>query len=418
ARDILVFLPGTGEIDRTHQNIQTWAEENAIDIVPLHGSLQLEAQQKALRAGPRRRIILSTNIAESSVTVDGVACVIDTGLAKNMKFDLRTGFSRLELGRISKASAQQRAGRSARQYPGVCYRLWNKLDESSMPAHEIPEILRSELSDSLLFLAAQGVRDFESFSWFEKPAKLSLQKAVENLLSIGAIDTANNITPVGKTLLTWPLPPRLAKLMLSSIEMKVPQLGADVAAILQERDFVTRQGSEGAIGDQLESDILFRLDLLNQFRDGPSPRNAHRLGLQTVDRSAQQILSYVKDAVSIKVKDLSVSLQQLLLSSFADRLCRRRVPGAERALMIGGRGVKLAADSLVRESEFFFALDGIENSKNSETTVAMASGIDKDVLLGALQSRIEKRKELKFDREKAQFYLRETKVFGEVKPAG
>ncbi|MBC7370830.1 MAG: ATP-dependent RNA helicase, partial [Bdellovibrionaceae bacterium] len=290
--DILVFLPGTGEIDRTLQVIQSWAEQNNIDVVPLHGSLPLEAQQKALRAAPRRRVILSTNIAESSVTVDGVACVIDTGLAKNMKFDLRTGFSRLELGRISRASAQQRAGRSARQFPGVCYRLWNKLDENSMPGHEVPEILRAELSDSLLFLAAQGVRDFESFSWYEKPGKLPLLSAAQNLLSLGALDLQNNITPIGKKLLTWPLPPRLAKLMLGSVETRIPHLGADVAAILQERDFVTRSGSESVIGDNLESDILFRIDLLNQFRDGGPPRNAHRLGLQTVDKAAQQIFSY------------------------------------------------------------------------------------------------------------------------------
>ena len=127
-----------GEIDRVSQQLEAWSEEKQLELVPLHGSLPLEAQRKALQKSPRRKVILSTNIAESSVTIDGVACVIDSGLSKNMKFDLRTGFSRLELGRISKASGQQRAVRAARQFPGACYRLWNKLDENTMPGQDTP----------------------------------------------------------------------------------------------------------------------------------------------------------------------------------------------------------------------------------------------------------------------------------------
>jgi len=415
AHDILVFLPGVGEIDRASQQLETWAEEKQIDLIPLHGSLPLEAQRKALQKGSRRKILLSTNIAESSVTVDGVACVIDTGLAKNMKFDLRTGFSRLELGRISKASSQQRAGRSARQFPGVCYRLWNKMDETSMPGHDIPEILRAELSESLLFLAAQGVTDFNSFSWFETPSPLALKKAIENLQSLGALDEKNKITELGRKILPWPLPPRLAKLMLMSVEMKIPGLGADIAAILQERDFMLKNSSENYLGDRFESDILLRLEVLEQFTTGKAPRNTHRMGLQTVDQSARQILSYVKNTEdqSAKVNRAS-SLQKLLLTAFADRLCRRRTQGQDKARMIGGRGVKLSPESIVRESEFFLALDGVETNKGAETQVSLAVGLDKAFLFKELGSQIEKKKDLSFDREKGQFYVREGKHFKDL----
>lgn len=415
AQDILVFLPGVGEIDRAQQHLETWAGEKNIDLIPLHGSLPLEAQRKALQKGTRRKILLSTNIAESSVTVDGVACVIDSGLAKNMKFDLRTGFSRLEMSRISRASSQQRAGRSARQFPGVCYRMWNKLDEGSMPAHDIPEILRAELSESLLFLSAQGVTDFNSFSWFEKPGPLPLKKAIENLQSLGAIDERNHITDLGRQILLWPLPPRLAKLMLTAVDMRIPSLGADVAAILQERDFMLKQSSDSYLADRFESDILLRLEVLHQFRNDRPPRNTHRMGLQTVDQAAKQILSYakVREDDSTKV-DSALALQKLLLTAFADRLCRRRTPGQDKARMLGGRGIKLASDSVVRESEFFLALDGVETTQGSETLVSLAAGIGKDLLFKELGPQIEKKKDLSFDREKGQFYVREGKHFRDL----
>jgi ATP-dependent helicase HrpB len=423
SEDILVFLPGVGEIDRAFRQLETWAQEKQIDLVPLHGSLALEAQRKALQKGPHRKILLSTNIAESSVTIDGVSCVIDSGLAKNMKFDLRTGFSRLEMGRISKASAQQRAGRSARQFPGVCYRLWNKHDEGSMPGHDVPEIFRAELSESLLFLAAQGVSDFDSFTWFEKPAALSLKKSSENLQNLGALDQKNQITALGRQILQWPLPPRLAKLILLAVEMKVPRLGADVASLVQERDFMVKQKTESStenyLADRYESDLLLRLDILQQFRSGRAPRHTHPQGLQTVDQAAKQILSYVKNAPiqshsHSRSLDLSLALQRLLLRSFTDRLCRRRSLGSDRARMIGGRGVRISPESLVKESEFFLALDGVETSQGAETLVSLAAGFNKDFLFKELGHEIELKKDLSFDRDKGQFYSREEKYFRDL----
>lgn len=406
AHDILVFLPGVGEIERTSQMIEAWAQGKNIDVIPLHGSLNIDDQRKALQKASRQRVILSTNIAESSVTIDGVNTVIDTGLAKNMKQDHRTGFSRLELGRISLSSAIQRAGRSARQFPGVCFRLWSKHDELAFSKGETPEIQRIDLSESLLFLSAQGVSDFNSFSWFEKPAAVALQSAAQFLKIAGALDDKNQITDLGRHMLHFPLPVRLAKLMLLGIELQNIPVAADIAALLQERDILRKDGSQSFLGDQLEDDLAARLMVLEQFRKTQKPpRESSFMALQTVDQSARQIASLAQKLSSkIKTSTKSDDERYLLAKTFADRLCRRRGK-SERALMVGGRGVRLSPESLVKSSEFFVALSGVD--RDSETTVAIATGFDKNFILDCFRNEIEKVKDVTFIEDKGQFFTRE-----------
>lgn len=414
-KDILVFLPGVGEIERSLGLLEEWAHTRDIFLVPLHGSLPLEAQRKALQKASRRRIVLATNIAESSVTVDGVGCVIDSGLSRSMRFDARTGFSRLELGRISRSSSQQRAGRAARQFPGVCYRLWNKLDEASMPAQDVAEILRSELSESVLFLAAQGVTNFSQFSWYERPHDVALANASASLQGLGALTNTNAMTPLGRRMLSLPLPPRLSKLMLIAAEEKLAALGADIASILLERDFLPKQSAAHFLGDQFENDILLRLHLLSQFRENQAPRNLHRQTLSTIEQSARQILKLIKESAPADVGAIDPArVNRLLLLAFADRLCRRRSAQSERALMVGGRGVKISAESIVVKSEFLLALNGIETQQSSETVVSVAAGLEKSFLMRELQNSLEKVQSLSFDREKGQFYLRTNKVFRDL----
>lgn len=407
--DILVFLPGVGEIDRTRDKIETWAAEKNIDIVPLHGSLGIDEQRRALQRGTRQRVVLSTNIAESSVTIDGVNTVIDSGLAKSMKQDYRTGFSRLELGRISLSSAIQRSGRAARQFPGVSYRLWNKMDELSFGKSETAEIQRVDLTESLLFLAAQGVSDFENFTWFEKPSSIAIQKAAQYLQLAEALDSKNKITALGREILHFPLPVRLAKLILVAQSRGAGDLGADLAAILQERDFIRRESVSAFIGDQTECDLTVRLDVLHQYRKtGKAPREAAFMALQTVDQSARQIRSLIKGKTSNTTVEQD-ELRILLLKAFPDRLCRRRGT-TERALMVGGRGVKVHKDSLVRESEFFVALNGVEGSSDSETMVSLACGFSKDFILKQFSNEIQRMKDVTFIEEKGQFFAREYKA--------
>ncbi len=415
-KDILVFLPGVGEIERAKDNLLSWATDRNIDIVPLHGSLGIEEQRKALQKGAKQRIILSTNIAESSVTLDGVNTVIDSGLAKNMKQDYRTGFSRLELGRISLSSAIQRSGRAARQFPGICYRLWNKMDELSFTKSEVAEIQRVDLTESLLFLAAQGVSDFQNFTWFEKPNHIAIDKALQYLRLAQALDDRNKITATGRKILHFPLPVRLAKLMLVALERGSAELGADLAGILQERDFVRRESVSSFLGDKTECDITVRLDLLQQFRkSNKAAREASFFALQTVEQSARQILSLGKKMMTGKsnqAESNNLELRTLLLKSFPDRLCRRR-GNSDRALMVGGRGVKLQNETLVKTSEFFVALNGVEGNSDAETIVSLACGFSKDFILSHFKEEIQKVRDVTFFEEKGQFFIREYKsLFG------
>lgn len=412
-KDILVFLPGVGEIERTQNLLQPWADSKNIELVPLHGSLNLEDQRHALQKTSGQRIILSTNVAESSVTIDGVNTVIDSGLAKNMKQDHRTGFSRLELGRISLSSAVQRAGRAARQFPGVCCRLWNKMDELSFTKGEVPEIQRVDLTESLLFLSAQGVTDFNAFSWFEKPSAIAIQNAQNFLKISGAVDQNNKITELGRKISHFPLPVRLAKLMLVGIGLGATELAAEMAALLQERDVLRRDSISSFIGDNFECDLSARLEVLHSFRaNKKAPKEAAFFALQTVDQSARQIEDLARRLSKPTTHSRSLTaidsalVKKMLLLSYADRLCRRRGK-TERALMVGGRGVKLQTESLVKNSEFFVALSGMEGSSDTDTVVNLACGFDKDFVLNTFKDQIKKIKDVVFVEEKGQFFCRE-----------
>jgi len=193
--DILVFLPGIGEIRDAERALGALAGRRGIDVLPLHGDLPPEEQDRALRAGARRRVILATNVAESSVTVEGVTAVIDSGLARVPRFDRSVGLDRLERGPISRASADQRAGRAGRLAPGVCVRLWSELDERAMPAAETPEVRRVDLAGGALELLAWGETDLAAFPWFEAPAPESLARALALLELLGAAHEAEQHLP-------------------------------------------------------------------------------------------------------------------------------------------------------------------------------------------------------------------------------
>ncbi|MGZ3773255.1 MAG: ATP-dependent helicase HrpB [Pseudobdellovibrionaceae bacterium] len=421
-KDILVFLPGVGEIDRSKNTLQEWADGKNIELIPLHGSLNIEDQRKALVKSTRQRIILSTNIAESSVTLDGVNTVIDSGLAKNMKQDHRTGFSRLDLGRISLSSAIQRSGRAARQFPGICYRMWNKMDELSFSKSEISEIQRVELSESILFLSAQGITDFNAFSWFEKPPAMALQNAIQYLKISEALDESNKITTLGKKILNFALPVRLAKLVLVGMDLAAIEQASEMAALLQERDILRKESISSFLGDHFECDLTARLEVLHQFRRGnKAPKEAGFFSLQTVDQSARQIEEAAKRLLQKQLSSRNsngniekplnkenpfIVIKKILALAYADRLCRRRGK-SERALMIGGRGVKLQSESLVKNSEFFVALNGMEGSSDAETVVSLACGFDKDFVLNTFKDKIEKTRDVTFIEEKGQFFTRE-----------
>jgi len=404
--DILIFLPGQGEIARLQESLEI--KNTGRDVVPLHGSLSLQDQKNVLREHDRPRFVLATNIAEASVTVPGVDRVIDTGLAKIMEVNLQSGFSRLELTRIAQFNARQRAGRAARQKPGVCIRLWTTHEEVTQAQEMVPECQRVDLASTFLLLAHLGVSDFENFAWFDKPPLPLIKMASENLRDLGAFDTENRLTAIGKNLLRYPLPPRLGGLLTTAETVGGKRLAARAAALLQDRDILARTTE---IHSHLECDVTYRLSLLDEVEKGRTPAGVNRRAADGVLEAAAQLERLMPTKTPSAAGD--DTLRKLLLLSQSDRLARRR-KGTERAVMMGGRGLKIAKESQVRESEFFVCLQGIDFPNQPDTTVSMACGFTKQFVLDVLKDRIETVEDVVFDELKGEFFARRVRRFKDL----
>jgi len=389
----LVFLPGVGEIERCRERLEEFCSGQNFLLYTLHGSLSLEEQRQVLKSTTQSKIILATNIAESSLTIDGVDTVIDSGLVRQQRLDSKTGFSKLDLVRISKASATQRAGRAARQFPGRVFRLWSTSDELSMPAHDLAEIHRTPLDESLLFLSHLGVRDFQNFSWLEVPKLENLQRARNEILSLELIDSKNQLTNLGKRVTHWPLPPRLGKLMSLAEDRDAVKTGAEICALLLEKDFLREE-----MHSVLECDILVRLEMWHH-----KDRRLHTGTLRQLVKASSQLESLSKKATASQFNEDLV--RELLLLTYSDRLSRRRRADQPQALMLGGRGIVLDPQSSVRQSEFFVALELMETGK-SETRCRKACGISLALIEKFWKDKITKQGDVVFD-EKLQKVMRQ-----------
>jgi ATP-dependent helicase HrpB len=391
---LLVFLPGMAEIRRAWRRLEAMAERAGAVVLPLHGSLRPEDQDRALRPSDRRKIILSTNVAETSLTIEGVRTVVDSGQARLGRYDSARGVDRWSLERISRASAEQRAGRAGRTGPGRCIRLWSERDERAMTAFVEPEIRRVDLSGTLQALHSWGQNDPSRFRWFEPPEADRLAAADRLLVSLGALaGEPRRITDLGRRILDLPVHPRLARLMLAASDCGRRAEGAAVAALLSEKDIRTRDGWGPADGREAApttaaSDILVRLDLLAEAEAG---RFSPGLRARGIDPAAARQVALLRDellrrgsarhgrprtAAAAHSQDDDEAILKWLLLAFPDRLVRRR--GAERAgLMVGGRGVRLAPGSVVRDAEFFLALDAREELRSGrrEVQVFLASAV-------------------------------------------
>lgn len=405
-KDILVFVPGIGEIERLSNALAEWSQKNNLQIKPLHGSLSLEAQKEVLKSSSQQKIVIATNVAESSITLDGLDTVIDSGLARQMNVHPKTGFAQLLLQRISKSSATQRSGRAARQFPGKAYRMWAKMDELSMPDQEIPEIMRSDLSEALLFLSQQGISDFENFSWFEKPQSLALQRALLELRNLSALDENNKITDIGKRLSQWPLPPRLSRLMLAAQQQGLLKLGADLCALLLEKDLLERREYHST----LSCDLSLRLEALEAYRQGKNFPGLISSRARQIDRSSEQLVNQKSSAQTMN----SEKVQNLLFEAFADRLCRLRREGEDFAILRQGRGVKINKESLAKRSTFFLALNLADQDNSKDTLVSLASGLDSKKVLEKTQALAKLKQKLIFDDELQKIFVEEAKHLDEM----
>lgn len=393
--DILCFLPGRGEIERVRTALENSQLAKNIFLHTLHGQLSLQEQKEAILPNASgRKIILTTNIAESSLTVQGVRLVVDSGLARLQKQDSRTGFESLQLVRISKASATQRAGRAARLGPGIVYRVWSLHDERAMTAFETAEVLRVDLSEAVLLLAALGVPSPDSFSWFEKPQARALQMAFEFLKLLGAISSDGALTALGQKLRDFPVHPRIAKLLIVGKEKQIPVFAAELGALLSEAKTGRSEEASGR-----ENDVMANWENWKQRSSHPR--------FKMLNRAAEQLKELIGGAQSTRpmTEDL---MEELLLDVYSDRLCRRRRAQSPEAKMVGGRGVKIHNDSSVKESEFFLAIELAEGRDSAHAIVFQAVGLHPELVQSKILPKAKPQIRVEWDEESQKFWSVET----------
>jgi len=372
--DLLAFLPGIGEIRATERALEGVAQRFGVDLLPLHGDLPLEDQDRALRAGNRRRVVLATNVAESSVTVEGVTGVVDCTTARQLRHDPSVGLNRLEIRPVSQASLTQRAGRAGRVAPGVCLRLCSEGDARNRRPADEPEVRRVDLAGPLLRLASMG--ELESFEWLDAPGEAARLAGLGELEDIGALD-GGKITRLGNALASLPVSPRMGVLLLRGRELGVPGLVAATAAVLEEGDPRPRAVGFGQPSvSPSSSDLLDILALLEEFERGGRPSQLPGSRGKWLLRARDQIARLLGEPAGMEpVWENEEALGRALLAAFPSRLARRREPKSPRALLASGRGAKLAESSSVREEELFVALDLMDAP--GEAVVRMASGVQR-----------------------------------------
>jgi ATP-dependent helicase HrpB len=321
---VLAFLPGEGEIRRTATLLEEAKLPGHANIMPLYGAMPAEAQDAAIRpsAPGRRKVVLATTIAETSLTIDGISAVVDCGYKRRPRFDPATGMTRLETVRVSLAAAEQRRGRAGRLGPGTCYRLWPEAEDRALAGFDPPEIIEADLATLALELAAWGVADPAQLSFLDPPPKAAFTQARELLQALDAIDDEGRITEMGKAMASLPLHPRLAHMVVAGKELKAGRLAADLAALLSERDILDRNA---------DADLQTRIDAL---RGGRSL--AHRGTKERVREASRQIRTIADSGED----DDEASIGLLIALAWPDRIGQRR-GGRGRFRMMGGGGAAL-----------------------------------------------------------------------------
>ncbi len=347
----LVFLPGQAEIRRTETLLAEKTADQRTDIVALYGALDAQVQDRAIAPSPpgRRKVVLATSIAETSLTIEGVRIVVDSGLARVPRFEPGTGLTRLETVRVSRAAADQRRGRAGRTEPGVCYRLWSEPETASLEAYARPEILSADLSSFALDLAQWGVADPATLTFLDPPPQAAYAEARKLLIELGALDHDGRITDEGKALRALPLPPRLARMVVDAAREGAGETAAQIAVLVTER---------GLGGN--DADLTHRLD---QFRRDRSRRADEARGM--AKRWASSVIPGRRDAANPESitttgnmdsgsapvgASRNDSVGALLALAYPDRIAKNRGGGQGSFLLANGRGAVLdPALSLARE---------------------------------------------------------------------
>lgn len=409
AGDLLVFLPGGDEIRRLQQRLAAEPAGAGLALIPLHGDLSGDAQQRAIQPDPggRRKIVLATNIAETSLTIEGVSVVVDIGWSRVPRFDPRSGLTRLDTVRVSADAADQRAGRAGRLGPGTCYRLWSEAAHTRLRPRRVAEILEADLASLALELARWGVNDAQTLSWLDPPPPGALAQAQALLVDLEALDEHGRITPTGQALAELPTHPRLAHLLRRGAALGLGAVAADVAALLEERDLLRGEHAYG-------SDFAVRLDALRAFRragrDGARRWQADPAACARVDRMAQRWRTVLKATEKgVESWPDSTALGLLLALAYPDRVARRREGSGGRYQLASGRGVRLVdGDPLCKHA--WLAVAQLDAGA-SEGRIWLAAPVSPDALIVQLAARVRTVAEVDWDeRQEAVVVRREQRL--------
>ena len=401
---LLVFLPGQAEIRRVHQQLaDALGSRSDILLCPLHGELDLNAQRAAIEPAPAgmRKVVLATNIAETSLTIDGVRVVIDAGLARVPRFDPGSGMTRLDTQRISRASATQRAGRAGRLEPGVCYRLWSEDQHAQLAAYSSAEILQADLAGLALQLARWGVTP-EQLIWLDLPPSASYAQARQLLERLGALHTAK-LTPHGEAMAELPAHPRIAHLLLRGQELGLAEMASDVAALLGERDILRGAGA----------DVHSRLALLQGESRGA------RGGQGSVQRArqlARQYRGYLRGKATQPVADPDHPrwLGALLALAYPDRVAQQRKPGGAEYRLANGRAALFSeVDGLMKHPWLVIADLGSRQGQREER-IYLAAELDPGLLDSVLSEQVSVVDQLDWDEREGVLRAERQRKVGEL----
>ena len=390
--DILVFMPGSYEIMRTIGAVRNLPESGGVDILPLYGELPPEEQDRAVKPGPGRKVIVATNVAETSLTIPGVRAVVDAGLARIARFDPHRGIDTLLVEPVSQASAEQRAGRAGRTGPGRCIRLWSQTDHEARPLREVPEIKRVDLSETILLLLSSGWGEAATFPWYEKPDDKALQRALTVLADLGAVDAQGKLTDLGRRMSVFPAHPRYARMLLAAGDLDCVYEVCRIAGLAQGRDILFRkvddrtENARDSVEQEDGSDFFPRLALLQRAvemkfdADACDRFGVHGQAARQADQAARQFLRLAEGQglpVSDRVAD-PADVRRCLLLGFSDRLAVRLDAGTLRCALVHGRTGELRRESSIRNAKLLVAaeVDEIQARGGVTTYLSLATAIE------------------------------------------
>lgn len=422
--DVLAFLPGVFEIRRASELLRARWPSHSLAVFPLYGDLTPEKQHEAVSWRETRKVIVATNVAETSLTIPGVRHVVDSGQVRQAHYDAVRGFDVLEIVPIARDSADQREGRAGREAPGTCRRLWTQGEERHKAPHTPPEIERLDLAGTLLTLLALGVDDPAGFPWFQAPRPEALAQARALLAMLGAVDGQGRLTDRGRDLSRFPAHPRLALLLQAGAAANCLEDAALAAAVLSERPPTLGSPTEKRrrqreddldFGDDPASDFAPLLDLLHEAKRARFDRDAcERLGLHAnasrqIWQAAGHFLSYARQADLLAGTEPGIGLNRCLLRAFPDRLARRRDRGTLICELREGRRGELARESVARDESLLVVTEIRETSgrgRGAKTILSLACGVREDWLLEDFPEAWEDEDEVVWDERREQVVRR------------